>query len=444
MSGHTAEVHVAHPSVVPSGIKPIIGNTGATPESTIECLRRENPSVKKGSRDYNGEREDNCGLCWATSEPPEEELLPDRGAQPRCHAPRAPLNKGGVVVRCSEGHSMSIKMNRELHVPDMVRGVTFPVHGECTECAMDIHIEDAFYNCKTCDELLCLKCSRRQLGMPMSRTAVDPNSIINLEPGDILLVGPTDWGIHHVQLVTSPLVMDPTLLQILKDDPESDGVGLVDGDELWYCNTIESTQSRSGDTFWWYATRTYFKRNQYNETASIVADWRPGASAVQVLQKALPFKILLHPLRKKFGGLGLDHALFGNIVAEAAEESQQYGQQTAVKAWIHARLARAQKKFGLPTRVTLDQYPTAGARRQLLRCYEETWEEPPICASVAVKVWQKYFKALHEHYDEDAVVDIISYMPCFCHKILPAQMARELALCGWYLVDNLEEAIRNT
>lgn len=354
------------------------------------------------------------------------------------------LSTGGVIIMCAQGHVMRANIHRELHMPHVIQGMTCPIIAECTECAKEVDVEDAYYMCQACNEVLCLACSKQQvgtMGMSPMRALNQQNMILNLEPGDIVLVGPTEWGIHHVLLVTSKLTMDPQLLQILKEDPEADQIEFQPQDELWFCHTIECTQGREGDDTWWYPTRTYFKRDPLTGESTIVADWPDGdeGDEVKVGNRALPFKILLHPLRPSFGGSGVNQALFSQAVSFSADVAQRYGRHVAVQAWLQARVARAQKKLGLRNRITLEEYATPEKRERLMQYYEDTWQEPPICASVAIKVWQRYFKALHQDSDDDAMVDIINYMPCWCHRSSPSQMAKDLVDCGWLIVDSLEE-----
>jgi len=350
------------------------------------------------------------------------------------------ISNGKVIISCGDGHKMKAKIYREVHMQHVIKGMTCPQVAVCSECAKEINVEDAYYVCRACNDYLCLDCAKQQAGAVTTSNPrhLNTSGILNLEQGDIVLVGPTDWGIHHVLLVTSTLTQDPDMLQILKEEPEASHLEWEPHHQLWYAYTIECTQAVQGDDTWWYPTKTYFKRDPMTGDAHAVADW-PDGQAVSVSDRELPFKLLLHPLRPSFGGVGVDQALFSNVVEFSAGLAQKYGKQVAVQAWLQARVARAQKKFGIKNRVTLEEYNTPEKREELMEYYELTWKEPPICASVAIKVWQRYFKAMHSKSRDNAMIDIINYMPCWCHRSSPSQMTKDLVACGWLLVDSLEE-----
>lgn len=327
---------------------------------------------------------------------------------------------------------MDAELLREAHVKNYMHDYMCPVIGQCDECGEDITNNDGRYVCPECEELLCLNCSRTKNGLSMLNVADDPYAIINLEAGDIILAGPTAFGIHHVILVASELKMDSELHGHLMEELHS-----VPGEQLWYCSTIESTQGSTGNDTWWYPTKTYFLRDPANRTAVLCADWPEPHSdtAVNVAEEAVPFKVILHPLRKEAGGPGLDKALFAKVIAESAEESRVYGKSTVVKAWINQR---AQRHLGV-REPCLEDYPTAEARKQLIEDYKQCWESKPICATVAVKTWQKYFYAKNRGNADKAALDMMRYMPSFCDRIIPSQLTKTLIDCGWFIVDNLEE-----
>lgn len=70
----------------------------------------------------------------------------------------------------------------------------------------------------------------------------------------------------------------------------------------------------------------------------MIADWSSDEDVMNIAAQPIPFKILLHPLRKEFGGPGLNEPLFQTTVQTCAENSKQYGKGTAIKAWLHQRL----------------------------------------------------------------------------------------------------------
>mmetsp|Transcript_19814 Transcript_19814/g.35252 ORF Transcript_19814/g.35252 Transcript_19814/m.35252 type:complete len:389 (+) Transcript_19814:64-1230(+) len=344
--------------------------------------------------------------------------------------------KSHLVVKCSKGHTMSARMRKELALHHTCREMMCPVVGECEGCGDKLTITEVHYRCRTCGETLCLNCARLQRSIPMLLTPDDPYSIINLAGGDIIFAGPTAFGIHHVILVVGGLTLDMAMKAFLETDEAAQDMDFTPYDQVWHCNTIESTQNSAGINSWWYASRSYFKRDPISREARLIADWVDDDSIMNIAAKPIPFKILLHPLRREFGGPGLNEPIFQETVKERAEHSMKYGKATAVKAWLHQRL---QQNFGIADRARPRDYNTPEAREKLMERYEKSWEKAPICASVAVKVWQKYFLNIHGGNKDAAALDIMKYMPCFCQAITPSQLTEVLASCGWQIVDNLEE-----
>merc|ERR1719160_1308980 len=76
-------------------------------------------------------------------------------------------------------------------------------------------------------------------------------------------------------------------------------------------------------------------------------------------------------------------------------------------------------------------------RAELLQVLERSWEMPPICSSVPVQTWQRYFLLVHEDPDVAAQA-ILKYMPVLSSNVLPATLVKELTKKGWVLKDDLE------
>merc|ERR1712187_135840 len=111
------------------------------------------------------------------------------------------------------------------------------------------------------------------------------------------------------------------------------------------------------------------------------------------------------------------------------------GKMTAVKAWI-ANL----KGPGLVAKTGVlnpDCYPDLESRQRLLSAVHKSWGERPICSSVTIKTWQKYFEASSDAPDEVAQ-NIIDWMPCLCHRTLPSVLVETLSSCGWILRSTLD------
>merc|ERR1712190_447248 len=77
------------------------------------------------------------------------------------------------------------------------------------------------------------------------------------------------------------------------------------------------------------------------------------------------------------------------------------------------------------------------SRAALLKEIRERHENRPICASVAIKVWQVYFQLRNANAgaraDDKTVKDILKWMPLYCDATLPSTMVKVLAECGWTL-----------
>jgi len=146
-------------------------------------------------------------------------------------------------------------------------------------------------------------------------------------------------------------------------------------------------------------------------------------------------KVLRHPLRHESGGLSIDFNTFNNVVSEAAAESKTYGWSTAVRSYVRTHFER----YALdPAR-----YPDAHSRARLMEKLHKQWTKKPICASVAIKVWQMYFTAVCADHDE-AALNILQFMPVKCHATMPSRMVQVLTNCGWTLHDNLNTEMSST
>merc|ERR1712216_672765 len=95
----------------------------------------------------------------------------------------------------------------------------------CDVCQNAIHWKDARYRCKECDYDVCTLCASKlgktklqphQAGVDLLRAALFavPTGLDRVPPpsveiGDLILAGPTKWGIHHVVVVRGPLIPAP-------------------------------------------------------------------------------------------------------------------------------------------------------------------------------------------------------------------------------------------
>lgn len=311
-------------------------------------------------------------------------------------------------VHCPEGHVM------KGHV---VREMCNVCSGEmtCEKCEENCGDQDSCYLCNDCDMVYCNHCARETLGLPVLKSS--SNELVDILPGDVFFAGPDKWGIHHVILARSGwLEPDPEVREVLEIEP---------GLEVLACNTIESTQGSVGDETWWYPTVTFFTRNPQDGSACIVADLPPGSRTLEQAMNPVAAKVLLHPLRGESQNLELDVAAFEEVVRRAASESKKYGKATAVRSVISA-LSRSEgqinpDKYGLESDELLDKL-------------KKTWESRPICASVAVKCWQRYFEFTSESVEE-TVDKILKFIPHWCDKSTPSALIAGLTSRGWVVCD---------
>mmetsp|Transcript_15855 Transcript_15855/g.50745 ORF Transcript_15855/g.50745 Transcript_15855/m.50745 type:complete len:388 (-) Transcript_15855:195-1358(-) len=317
-------------------------------------------------------------------------------------------------IHCPEGHTMRAHIVTEMFM-------TCHRNTCCDRCERDIEKDGASYQCVQCPDhyTICVECAREVLGFHPCEDRGVP--IVDVMPGDIFLCGPNKFGIHHVVLARGELQpAEPEYYDILGTEP---------GMELYSCETIESTQGDIGETTWWFPTRTFYQRNPSTGDIVLVADHPPDSDVVSAATEPVPMKILLHPLRGESGQEELDLEAFEEVVQEAAEESRKYGKRTAVKSFLES--------FAHKGTIDSADYPTAEKREQLMEKIRKTWDARPICASVAIQCWQKYFDATCEE-PEEAAQWILQVMPHWCDKSTPSLMVTTLTQHSWVLLDNFD------
>jgi hypothetical protein len=331
------------------------------------------------------------------------------------------------IVRCPDGHVMNAKIIREV-----VGRTPFRMHccskrrNQCSSCSTLISDDDSKYTCKSCNVTYCKDCSRAQLGLPTTRDSDgDEGPCVQILAGDILLCGPDALGIHHVVLVTSELVKEPGLGAYLDLEP---------GVEVWSCNTIESVQNSKGDNWWWYPARSFFGRDPYKRAAYLVADQPNLRGDIEAIVP-VPMKIIISPLRTEFGGPGIDEEVYSQAVRAGAEASKQYSHVTRFTMAVSYVMQQLNLQDG---HIVAARYPTPDSRTTLLQAIKATWDRPPICSTVPIQCWQRYFVMMAGNDSEVAIDLILRYMPILCHTALPATLTKELTKFGWVLRDHLE------
>lgn len=315
------------------------------------------------------------------------------------------------LVRCPEGHEMRAKVAREML--QLMRCTERP---ECGACESELTDSDAYYHCKACHFDYCMTCSRMQLGL--SSATRSEGELLELEPGDILLCGPDRYDIHHVILVRGELEPAPEeLSELLRSPP---------GAQLFLCPTIESTQGQKGRSTWWYPTTSILERDAHSGTAALVGDMPPDSESLMVAEEPVPLKVLLHPLRPERSGEAIDLDVFHDVLDACAAKSKRYSWGTAAGAF-----------FAYQRSLHAGDYSGEEARAALLQRLCESWERPPICAAVAITVWQQYLLASSSEQDE-ATQRILRWMPLWCNRTTPSAMVKTLTHHEWGLYGSLE------
>jgi len=224
------------------------------------------------------------------------------------------------------------------------------------------------------------------------------------------------WGIHHT--VLSRGRMKPA---------QSDIVELLEspaGSEVFECPTIESTRGSKGDDTEWYPSITYFQRI-HGETL-VVGDLPMGSYDLQVADPPVGLKVLLHPLRDG----RLDNRAFSRAVDLGSKTADRYGKRQAVKAWLAQAVNR-----GVPEVIQAERFPSAQSRAELLEDLRRRWEQRPICAALCIKVWQMYFELKGQDAGniDEAVQEILRWMPVYSDRTTPSALLKALTVHGWML-----------
>merc|ERR1719433_360246 len=196
------------------------------------------------------------------------------------------------------------------------------------------------------------------------------------------------------------------------------------GAEVFQCLTIESTQSRQGEDTDWYPATTYFQRVD-GETV-VVADLATGSDELQVADPPVALKVLLHPLRDG----RFNHQAFSKAVDWGSETARKYGKNQAVKAWLAQALNNGKADV-----LTAEAFPDEESRADLLEDLHTSWGKRPICSAVCIKVWQMYFELQGRSAGQldEAVQEILRWMPVYSDKTTPGALLRALTRHGWVL-----------
>jgi len=315
---------------------------------------------------------------------------------------------------------MSARITRELLGP--LLGAR---HACCHSCGARIAARQGYYQCRTCGVHCCLACSQQGGGgAPANR----PAALLLPRCGDILLTGPC-LTVHHVILACSD--MEPA-------SPSSQqSLDSTEGSELYSCVTVESTPfcttCLQGDRVqagadgeretWethWHRVRSFFRRNVENGSLSLIGTMPLRSQGPPRPVGPLAVKVLSHPFRDGHGS-SLDLTVFDEAVQVQEMLSKRYSAKTAVRALLADRGC-----------IEPAAYPDFESRLALLAEIRRRWQAKPICASVAIKVWQHYLELLAGRQDS-VVQHILRWMPVFADTTTPSALVKALTACGWEL-----------
>mmetsp|Transcript_56060 Transcript_56060/g.103743 ORF Transcript_56060/g.103743 Transcript_56060/m.103743 type:complete len:560 (-) Transcript_56060:79-1758(-) len=345
-----------------------------------------------------------------------------------------------TTVHCNCGRVMQGKIVREI----WSRVLFWHYRGSCDKCGEEIPQEDARYYCKECNHSLCMKCGAKQMNLCVSTNVQAPlGSMIptdeaftprttrtasghdrlpsHIMPGDIFLCGPDKNGIHHVVLCCGPVRLSEEHREVLE---------ATRSEQVFVCQTIESTHLEEGRTTCWYPCRSLFKRSLKTGETRLVGDVDNETGQVTLAETEYPVKVLLHPLRRGHGGPEFDASAYWSAIKISAETSKSWGIKTGLKATVLNTVK--DRREGLNP----DDYPDQESRHALMKSLRKRRVENPICSSVAIMVWQLYFELTSgtgKEGEDLAAQSILRWMPCVSNLTAPSAMVKILTKRGWVL-----------
>lgn len=334
-------------------------------------------------------------------------------------------------TKCPKGHQMSARLVKEIW--QTMFSLSKP---ECFRCKEMIHWDDARYFCRECQCSLCLDCQDeiesekpvivslvRGWNMtpalrPLDRTA---GQALAVRAGDILLMGPDMYGIHHVILCTGEL--QPA------DNSDRRHFGLKSHMELWQVPTIQSSRPLEGKDTAWYPSVCFIIRDLMGPVDTICGDEDVDRNNVNIYEQPYPFKLLIHPFRKSLGLTPIDQETFRGAVGAMAAISEPWNHLTGLKALGTMTVSNKRAK------ISESDYSSS---HELVQAVRRSWATGPICSSVAVKTWQKYFELKFSSDVNQAAGHLLKYMPLWCDKTTPSMLTKVLSTRHWLLYRNLD------
>jgi hypothetical protein len=242
--------------------------------------------------------------------------------------------------------------------------------------------------------------------------------------GDIFFCGPDRWGIHHAVLSCGEMSLaDIDVADMIRSDCD-----LSSDMDIFTCTTVEVTREYEGTDFPWYKSQSFFACDPACGRLLQVADIAEGTNTISFNVSPVPAKLLLHPLRRgdaSGSGPRFQADVFASAIELCATKSQSWSKKTALKA-----IAAGQK--GLDP----EDFVSPASRAKLMAELRCRWEQRPICSSVAILVWQRYFELMAgpgPEGDDLAVEQILRWMPVFNDTTAPSALVNVLSTCGWVL-----------
>lgn len=289
---------------------------------------------------------------------------------------------------------------------------------KCNDCHQPIDVRvDALYKCRACNIEFCMDCVHKRLQRKgLISTPADADPLLEVMAGDIFFFGPDHWGIHHTVLARGSMSITHLDMVELLEVPA--------GAEVFECLTIESTQGSQGEDTEWYPATTYFQR--VDGKTFVIADLALGSNELLVADSPVPLKVLFHPIRDG----RFSHQAFHEAVNWGSETARSYGKGQAVKAWLAQAF-----NHGAPKVIRAEAFPDVESREGLLENLHSCWEQKPICAALCIKVWQMYFelKGRSEGQLDEAVQEILRWMPVYSDSTTPSALLQALTRHGWVL-----------
>jgi hypothetical protein len=356
--------------------------------------------------------------------------------EPKLAEATPPQLAHATLLHCSKAHLMEAKVVREV----WNKISWWHYQTDCDVCGNRITSKDGRYYCKDCKYSVCLECSSKVLANNPAMTAqrLPPTSALYAQvrnftagperalPGDILLCGPDQWGVHHCIMIIGMMKRDPVATKVIKESaPELEGM------DIFSCHTIECSARLRGQDSVWYPAMAYFARNRKTGEATMVADIPDGEEQIELISP-VKVKLLLHPCRPGHSGPEFDATTFRKAVETCAEMSQKWSLRTAANGVLNRRKIQS---------LDIADYPDPRSRQELLEEIHKRWDNRPICTSVIIMVWQRYFEMIAgsgPQAADMAVQNILRWMPLLSDKTLPSALIKELSKCGWVIRGNLD------